>query len=492
MEQRPFGQPSEDVYYVTSSEFTSKDVENFKRLGRNSNSPVSRSECSSSSRISCPDPPKMNVSPAAYVQNRVPKRSMTSQSESSLDCLSGSLDQVDHAYTMYDENFIDPKDGADSQITTDAYIHNSETVEENEKMDIDNDVAGILDLPPVSQPPEELLKEIYSELIPDNVQQKDPQTVIKKELEESWEEFYKTPEKKGCSDDSESRKTNFQRLESFTQDMREKAIVSDFKSEDQTNERINEKDEDDRVGYDFGSIYETEGLGTDTTTQPEKSKGQPYEQDKLDKTENYPSERLKNSQVENVLKEQNADSSSPLTESNLKLLEEELSNYVEEKVKIDENDDEIEEVTMKHSSPVKKKKRDRSSALLNKLKPPLSSPPRQGALTPELSDAVAEEINTIPISGDRDYLKKHRLSLPVVSGVHASPRQEHRQSLPNLGEGVEDDLLKEIYDGMPLDNNDDKNDSQNKVDDILDEEEDRIGQKYVIAFFTPIVHVYNF
>lgn len=66
MEQPTFGPPSDSSYYVSSSEFTSKDVEEFKKLSRKTTTAIS--ECSSSSHMSAPDSPHMNLSPASYVQ----------------------------------------------------------------------------------------------------------------------------------------------------------------------------------------------------------------------------------------------------------------------------------------------------------------------------------------------------------------------------------------------------------------------------------------
>ncbi|XP_060594531.1 uncharacterized protein LOC132748885 isoform X2 [Ruditapes philippinarum] len=66
MEQPKLGPTSESAYFISSSEFTSRDVEEFKKISKNFEKPLS--DCSSSSHMSAPDLPHLNVSPATYVQ----------------------------------------------------------------------------------------------------------------------------------------------------------------------------------------------------------------------------------------------------------------------------------------------------------------------------------------------------------------------------------------------------------------------------------------
>ncbi|KAL3861959.1 hypothetical protein ACJMK2_007966 [Sinanodonta woodiana] len=72
MARPAIGASSNTSYIVSQSHFTREDVEKFKTLSScRTNSFMSTSECSSSSPISCPDLPELNVNPANYIDEPV-------------------------------------------------------------------------------------------------------------------------------------------------------------------------------------------------------------------------------------------------------------------------------------------------------------------------------------------------------------------------------------------------------------------------------------
>ncbi|WAR15293.1 PKHM3-like protein [Mya arenaria] len=161
---------------------------------------------------------------------------------------------------------------------------------------------------------------------------------------------------------------------------------------------------------------------------------------------------------------------------------------IEEKVKI-ESDDDNERIGGRTTASPKKKKKGKSRSSLEKLKPQLSlSPPNSEALPPELSDATADKVDRIETDGKSEYFAKHRLSLPAVSPMHDKSRSAKRKSLPNVLEKPSSSphtIEDYLYGTGPLEEEDEVVDGDGTAigngnkseDDVIDPEEDELKRR---------------
>lgn len=423
MEQPQFGAPSDKSYYVSSSHFTSRDVEEFKRISSQKFSKT-RSECSSSSHISCPDPPQMNLSPAEYVGKPY-------QGSLSSDHSSEFLDQKDKGSCISREfsgRFEQDRTSdlkavnADSEIFTTDYdtpIPDSD-VKTKKTTDMDN---------------------------------KDDDEIAavekKSELEESWEEFYKSPLKKDFSDMSHRK---VRRLESINQEIREEAILKGF---EEMEAKIDATIPAEMVESSQTVVADVEGdnATNDQAAEEVTFNVGPNLEDLIDNCDTEDATSIK------TLGDKMSAGTNELLDMSQKLLnelgiEENIDNveeedndikvedvygevkkpmHIEEKVNV-ETDDECADVVITNQ---KKKKKVRQSDSIEKLKPFLSlSPPKPRGSDPELSSAVADKVVQIRPTESPDFLKKQRLSLPGIGLAKTKGNSKKRQSVPDVyGEG---------------------------------------------------------
>ena len=444
MEQPQFGAPSEKSYYVSSSQFTSRDVEEIKRHSLQKSS-VSWSECSSSSHISCPDPANMNVSPAAYVE-KLFDGSPTSDLSSDVSDANKRRGKrgISRTSSEHSKMTEDEFKGADSQVFSLDYDAPLD--------DIDVEIEVKADITRGA--------ERHKEVRDGNG-----------ELEESWEEFYKSPLEKRAAD-IDHRK--IQRLESINRDMREEAILRNFEESESSN-AISSPD----------MTQSSQTVVPDNTTSQDISENSSYIGFDLDPD----SESVKDTS-ENV--DGLTQGTNELLDVSQKLLlelgiedkediqETKKLSHIEEKVKL-ETDDEATEVVL--ANP--KKKKIKSSSSLDKLKPSLS--PKSEGIGPELSNAVADKVEQIRTLENPDYLRKHRMSLPVTGTSKSGTKK--RQSVPSvggmdnarklspspysIGEGISGDDITQDTEGEKDDSK-----SRTRSTDDIDPDEDEAFHRY--------------
>ena len=411
MEQPRFGKPSNSTYFVTDSQFTSKDVEEIKRFGSKVSSSRAKSECSGSSRRSCPDPPHMNLSPAAYVRQRLNDSESSFASDNVADSVDGVLNEnrpVDNMseHSAQDGMFQTEIDSSNEGRNENETKENNETQRENEAQKNRN------------------------------------------KLEESWEEFFKSPVKKAFD---ETKFKRYQRMESVDREIKEAAIINNFQDiEDNTpdfdvtsknskleittgfnEERCEDADSQVTDNEGISVISENTGMVAESENVIEINKDTG---DLLDISQKLLNELGIEDQYggstmgENIVKieeetistddkiDQNVDTTKPI--------------HIEEKIRLDDGDDE-EEAEISTPSP-KKKKKSKNRSSLDKLRPQLSlSPPGNEPLPPEVSTATAFTVERITGQEGSSYTPKHRLSLPAVSPLHRRSGNK-RQSLPNV------------------------------------------------------------
>lgn len=415
MEQPKFGQPPESSYYVSSSEFTSKDVEEFKKISRNVPRPVS--ECSSSSHVSAPDPPHMNTSPAAYVQK------FDAQIGSYSSDITHESEEDKFSIEKQVENRFSEKIEGDGPLNK-ASSDNTDSLCNN--IEIENNFG---------------IGTVGLSLQIDTV---DNKTSPKQELEESWEEFYKSPLRKTQDDSTEFRKV--QRLESINRDAKEEAILSSITDEetfDQTDRfKANPEqlydDSENRVGVaDNLMVSEIQKLhltaiGTEASNVCDDKK-----QDLI---------------FYDIHETQTTETSELLDESQKLLNELGIEDNVES-LTSDTNKEEDLVSDKRKANKVKKK------SAADRLKPQLSlSPPKSDIVEPELSNAVADKVDQIRTLENPEYLSKHRLSLQYTGNVRKPDKYGHRKSLPGVLEHKNENdgdisyrIEDHLYDGLPLD-----------------------------------------
>lgn len=409
MEHPQFGAPSSNSYYVSSSQFTSKDVEEFKRISLQSAS-VTKSECSSSSHISCPDPPHMNVSPATYVQ-RLHEGSPAS--EHSLEILDQKLYQLSGSYQQ-------SRDASDKfQAGTSVEVDSAETDADYDSHAYDGDTETLVQ--------NESAKVVQA--TSDNKTSK---------LEESWEEFYKSPVKKISVEESYRK---IQRLESINRDMREEAILKAFNGseDDKENSEALEiiqgghSDCAERI-YDADiELSEPEGINVESGLNMDDSASK--------------GSKIRESISDNIRAEKyGSGGTDELLDLSQKLLDElgikekgdvddpRETVHIEEKVKVCLDEDDSDEIEITNN---KKKKKFHRKSSEDQLKPQLclSSPNPEGS-GPELSDAVADKVDQIRTLENPDYLRKYRFSLPATMTDKCSKQGTERKLVlvPNISE----------------------------------------------------------
>ncbi|XP_052821358.1 uncharacterized protein LOC128246875 isoform X2 [Mya arenaria] len=487
MEQPRFGSPRSS-YYVTSSEFTSRDVEEFKKLSSKASSKA-KSECSTSSHVSCPDPPHMNLSPADYV------RKMYKSSEGS----PGS------EKTFWSQESGNRFNGSEKNY--ESLENKAESTEHLSALDYDSSYGGDTEN-----------------------EGKEKERTKTKELEESWEEFYKSPVQKQ-KETFDKRK--FQRLDSFNREMKEKSILHSYddtladKSEHNGNESLKTfeshskmkvkaivkttedvKENEDEIDW-ASALNESKQIGSDTNTKKYEvtiqSQVEKVDTGEIDDLLNISQKLLNELGIEDVeesvelvkdeietsdkksLEEKDAHAQETVTDSKPNI---DISQpiLIEEKVKI-ESDDDNERIGGRTTASPKKKKKGKSRSSLEKLKPQLSlSPPNSEALPPELSDATADKVDRIETDGKSEYFAKHRLSLPAVSPMHDKSRSAKRKSLPNVLEKPSSSphtIEDYLYGTGPLEEEDEVVDGDGTAigngnkseDDVIDPEEDELKRR---------------
>lgn len=514
MEQPQFGAPSSKTYYVSSSQFTSSDVEEFKRISLQK-SKATRSECSSSSHISCPDPPHMNISPAAYVDKLYHGSPSSVVSSEILDhkdrgsCISReSSGQFNLSQDDANEFGVKSVDSQTFSADYDAPVYDSDLkVEGNTKSNNSGQ---------------------------DNVGEQP----TKSELEDSLEEFYKSPLRKESSDMGHRK---VQRLESINQEIREEAILKGFEEieakkeasvasellesthtvvaedDDCTDEAVDEEEFD--AGLDLVSVIENcdaEVVVDDQSATEDKIQAEDISagtSELLDISQKLLNElgiEDKNDD-ENVGDQDNTDKDT--TEGDKEESMEPI--HIEEKVTVDTDDEGADIV---HTNQ-KKKKKVRESDSIEKLKPVLSlSPPNPRGSDPELSDAVADRVVQIRHTENPDFLKKHRLSLPVKGSLKGKSNFKKRQSSSESEGKIEsgsidtkdsqeciykdtsDEDLSGTQSASPLENKDEDQNVQGRQSrtisrDSIDTEEDAVFHRFVtcclcgsIFMFTLKIH----
>lgn len=389
MEQPQFGAPSDNSYYVSSSQFTSKDVEEFKRISSQRGS-MPKSQCSSSSRISCPDPPHMNLSPAAYVDKLFSTSPASEQSSEILDRkdnggASASRESSELFYTEDIHSSEDKRKPGGSEVFSADY--DAPLYDENTGVQVTDSETS------------------------------ESKTLGRTDLEESWEEFYKSPVKK-IADDENYRK--FQRLESINRELKEDAILREFDKAEANKKEMDEPAE--MVESTQTIVAENSEKETD-----EHEKGDVKfelcgdEDSLLEKLDSEATCSKDNDVSEDIEISSGTDNLLDLSQKILNELgieDKDTSEdthdpvHIEEKVRLDsgEDDSEITSTTQKKKRKVKKNSVDKYKPMLS-----LSPPNRQGS-EPELSNAVADKVDQIRTSENPDYLRKHRLSMPATGG----------------------------------------------------------------------------
>ena len=504
MENPRLGQPSDNAYYVTASNFTSQDVEEFKKLAQK-NSPKAHSECSSSSHISAPDPPHLNMSPSDYIQRNYRSRSQSNKSSSTYksDLTETEIKEPKNLKEAiaYDDpgpfkiDLTEEQTNQSSDISqnkpeprklTNKYKPSDKASRKQKKEA--SEKAFIESLPPVNKVSDDFLKELYSDAKSDTVDSK---------VEVSSERSYDADEIRHDSCDSYKEYKNYsniRRLESINTEVKEDAILHDILSSETeltngteaTGGYLDQNSVDHLKGHykeessltdntdiieAFGERIDLNDNGDMNKKTESKEPAKPPASGELNINKNL---EVKDQQQKS--EEQYDKQPSPLTESNLKQLNEELNSipgHIEEKISVDVADSAVKRE--KKTSPKRKSERRRQSK--DHLKPDFS-PPKSEPLKPELSPAKADKIDTFQYNAER--LTNHRLSLPNNS-LGSKPQTvqgTHRQSMPNILESTPEltnqisssydlpERFHEIYDGKPIDEGNDAEDG-----DTINEED---------------------
>ncbi|KAH3822399.1 uncharacterized protein LOC127831796 isoform X1 [Dreissena polymorpha] len=431
MDQPPFGASSKSSYIVSSSEFTSQDVEEIKKMSSRK-SAKAMSECSSSSHLSCPDPPHMNASPATYVKKMYggPEQSpLSERSFQGLDCEKGA-------------------DGLEVRINGEA--RQSEKLEagvkrisESSAVTVDSSGYG------ADIETEETVKEEFDVLEKENY-----------EDGESWGQHGQSPVEKPVED----LKRRYQRLESFNRELQEKAIIDSYIEPDAESK----KNDETVYGYDrndgFDGLGETEVEASNDYTIRPMGKALSTKSGEKD---------------QDVLPGNKAANLSVGTDDLLNISQKILNELGLEDSKVSIN---IEEEVTKSgiqpketvSTPKKTKKLKEKEDKINKLKPKLSmSPPHPEVVPPVLSYAIADKVERIQTLENPDYLLKHRRSLPAIGVMQR--KSDKRKSMPNVMEDVSEEgqasIEEYLYGTAAFDGLESKKDDG--VEDDIDSDEDR-------------------
>ena len=530
------GQPGDNAYYVTSSEFTSQDVEEIKRLARDSGR--AQSFGSSSSQVSAPDPPHLNLSPADYVEKDYRARAHSNRSTSTNK--SNEFDDREHRLTNHSKDASGFDDTGPFKI--DLIEEETKTDSTETKHDLTERTKAeqrtllnkykpaekkfIASLPPIKKVSDDFLKELYRDDSTDNVDSK--QKDATEEVKVSGEILHKS-----CDRDSYNKYKNYsgmKRLESINTEAKEDAILSKILLEESESPKKTDKNE---TMFDDNKFISAVGLQKEESNiQVKNPNFESYDiieafdenMDLNGKGDMKVASDLKEleqdiAQIDSEIKDQERDASSQnvthhtdrdkgsLTKSNLSQFNEELKSipgHIEEKINVDVPDAAVKE-EKKQASP--KRKLDKRRQSKEHLKPDFS-PPRAEPLKPELSPARAEKIDTFRYDSDR--LKKHRLSLPT-SELPVKPTAllgSHRQSMPNILEGYPEisqqisnsydlpERYNAIYDGKPLEDsmeggedvdnktvNEDENDTLNEdeVPVISPEPRQSVGNSLMLS-----------
>ena len=491
------GQPGDNTYYVTSSEFTSQDVEEIKRFARDSGR--SQSIGSSSSHVSAPDPPNLNLSPADYIQKDY--RGRTHSNKSSSTNKSNEFEDSEHKsanHSKETEGYDDTGPFKIDMIEEETKHIDSTIGPKLEQRTLLNkykpaEKKFIENLPPIKKVSEDFLKELYTDDNTDFVESKEKDKI--EQMTESSEIMHTS-----CDRDWYNEYKNYsgiKRLESINIEAKEDAILSEVLLEE--SESPKKKDKDETI-LDDEKAFSVEGLHVgETNIQASKPDIESYDiieaftenvdlngKGDVKITTNLKEIEEEIAQIDKELKEQERNMNSQnvtlhtdkehsaLTESNLNQFSEELKSipgHIEEKLNVDVPDTALKKEKKQTSA---KRKLDKRRQSKDHLKPDFS-PPRAEPLKPELSQAKAEKIDTFKYDSDR--LKKHRMSLPT-SDLPIKPAAllgSHRQSMPNILEGYPElsqpisssiDLPERytaIYDGKPLE--DEVNGGDGDIDD---------------------------
>ena len=504
MDNPRLGQPADNTYYVTSSEFTSQDVEEIKKFARDSGR--AQSFGSSSSQVSAPDPPHLNLSPADYIQKDY--RGRTHSNKSSSTNKSADFEDREHKErkqskesTAYDDTGPFKIDMVEEETKHIDLTDESKTEQRTlsnkyqpaEKKFIEN-------LPPIKKVSEDFLKELYADDKTDMVDAKEVSSKQTTEPSEPSEILHTSCDRESYSE--YKNYTGIKRLDSINIEAKEDAILSEVlleESESPTKTATVESMFDDEKAFSVIGLHVEE-----TSIQANKPDVDSYDiieafNEKMDLNgkgdmkvttdlkelekeiaeidkELQKHERNINSQIVTVHPDKVHIS---LTESSLNQLNEELKSipgHIEEKGNVDVPDTAVKK-EKKQTSPKRKSEKRRQSK--EHLKPDFS-PPRAEPLKPELSPAKVEKIDTVQYNSER--LNTHRLSLPT-SDLPVKPSAllgSHRQSLPNILESNPEvsqpisssyDLPERyhaIYDGKPLD---DGGDGDGDDNDTINEDD---------------------
>ena len=528
MENPTLGRPADNAYYVTGSNFTSKDVEEIKNRAKKSNP---ESEVSSSSQVSAPDSPHLNLSPADYVSKDYRNRSHSNKSSST--SRSNELNEVDHIESVDRNEFKHNPELFRIDIADDQVKNNSKGSSElktgNARKLLNRytpaEKSYVESLPPIKNVSEDFLKELYSDVQSDTIDSKIP-VDSNAEIEKVNDELTQNPSN---VEDSRNYKnySSLRRLESINTEVKEDAILSDILSEENYSITENEKKSNVLEEWEANhpevlksgkndvikEVYKSPNasinsescvqdseliealadrvnlnVDDDNRVLPDIEAPEEHVADSYDKISD-----LDYVDASNTLKsEQHAESQpSPLTESNLKQLNKELDSlnenssrqsneevniigHFEDKVHVNLPSAPIKKGN-KQTSPKRKSEKRRQSK--GHLKPNLS-PPNAEPLKPQLSPAKAETIDTF--HSNLEPRSNHRHSLPTSSLLYRSSQETHRQSMPNILEGASEvsdtvsnsndltERLREIYDGKPIqdESNDHKDDYTINEDDI--------------------------
>lgn len=497
------GQPGENTYYVTSSEFTSQDVEEIKRFARDS--ARAQSFGSSSSQVSAPDPPHLNISPADYVEKDYRGRIYSNKSNSTNK--SNEFEDREHKPANQSKEIAGYDDTGPFKIDMieeeSKHYDSTEGPKAEQKMLLNKykpaEKKFIENLPPIKKVSEDFLKELYTDDSTDFVDSKEKDAI--QQATESSETMHTS-----CDKDSYNEYKNYsgvKRLESINIEAKEDAILSEVLLEESESPKKTDKNEVfDVKAYSVVGLHKEE-----TSSQVGKPDIENYDiieafnenvdlngKGDMKVTTNLKELEQEIAQIDKELKEQernvtsqnvttHADKElSALTESDLNQLSEELKTipgHIEGKSNVDVPDSAVKK-EKKETSP--KRKLDKRRQSKEHLKPDFS-PPRAEPLKPELSPAKAEKIDTFKY--DLDRLKTHRMSLPTsdLPIKRAALQASHRQSVPNILESNPDisqqissstdlpERYKAIYDGKPLEDEVNGDDRDGDDHDIIKEDD---------------------
>ncbi|XP_045162784.2 uncharacterized protein LOC123527417 isoform X3 [Mercenaria mercenaria] len=409
MEQPKFGRPFDSSYYVSSSEFTSKDVEELKSISRNVKRPMS--DCSSSSHMSAPDLPHMNLSPAAYVekyglQTASPSSCKTPESEEILRQEESIITQkIDETNAV---NYTDSENFGEEEIEKDFALSNfKEDMKENS----------------ITQ---------------------------NHDLEESSEEFYKSPVKK-CQNEKHVF-GRLKRLDSINREAKEEAILNSYLDTEIIPHTEQIPEEPDKLNkVDVITVEKLESLA-DKIAIPEDVANVT---DKGDSPNNGIDNDTNNDTLSDDMNGMSTAETNELLDASQKLLNE---LGIENQCDIKDVKPEITEERYSVKEMLKSKNKTKKHLESDRLKPQLSlSPPKSDIVVADLSDAVAIKVDQIRTLDNPEYLSKHRLSLPNTASVSKTDKYEPRKSLPDVleynsenDEEVEYSIEDHLYDGMPL------------------------------------------